>query len=207
MLNNRAGLAKRNVQDAIKGQAGHHSDGMQYERPSPMSALADDLKQANCITGFSISNWLTLGFSFAPKDVAWRFPLAFQVFFTLCIFCLCPFLPDSPRLLIRKGKSDEAREVLAALEGHGATPESASVQAQFSVIKDILDREHVNTYSWWQLITGRGPSGLMRRMILGAWMQAMNQISGKSSRIDPGTLPYTVLTSGNHQASTSPATT
>ena len=136
------------------------------------------IQMANCITGFSISNWLTLGFSFAPKDVAWRFPLAFQIFFTLCIYALCPFLPDSPRLLIRKGKHEEAYEVLAALEGHGATADSPVVHAQFNIIKDILDREHMNTYSWWQLITGRGPSGVLRRMILGAWMQAMNQISG-----------------------------
>lgn len=136
------------------------------------------IQMANCITGFSISNWLTLGFSFAPRDVAWRFPLAFQIFFTLCIYALCPFLPDSPRLLIRKGKYEEAYEVIAALEGHGATPDSPSVHAQFNIIKDVLDREHMSTYTWWQLITGKGPSGVLRRMILGAWMQAMNQISG-----------------------------
>ena len=37
------------------------------------------IQMANCITGFSVSNWLTLGFSFAPGGVAWRFPLAFQI--------------------------------------------------------------------------------------------------------------------------------
>lgn len=37
------------------------------------------IQMANCITGFSISNWLTLGFSFAKGSVAWRFPLAFQI--------------------------------------------------------------------------------------------------------------------------------
>jgi hypothetical protein len=136
------------------------------------------IRTANCITGFSISNWLTLGFSFAPRDIAWRFPLAFQLFFTLCIYALCPFLPDSPRLLIRKGKHDEALEVLAALEGHGATPESPAVITQYNIIKDILDREHMNTYTWMQLLSGKGPSGVLRRMLLGAWMQAMNQISG-----------------------------
>jgi hypothetical protein len=104
--------------------------------------------------------------------------LAFQLFFTFCIYALCPFLPDSPRLLIRKGKRDEALEVLAALEGHGATPESLEVITQYNIIKDILDREHMNTYSWWQLISGKGPSGVLRRMVLGAWMQVMNQISG-----------------------------
>lgn len=36
----------------------------------------------------------------------------------------------------------------------------------------------MNTYTWVQLLTGKGPSGVLRRMVLGAWMQAMNQISG-----------------------------
>jgi hypothetical protein len=89
---------------------------------------------------------------------------------------MCPFLPDSPRLLIRKGKHEEALEVLAALEGHGATPDSPVVIAQYNIIKDILDREHMNTYPWWQLLSGKGPSGVLRRMILGAWMQVMNQV-------------------------------
>lgn len=112
--------------------------------------------QANCISGFSLSNWLTLGFSFLSGSIAWRFPLAFQIVFTLIIYILCPFLPDSPRLLIRKGKYDEAKEVIAALQGDGATPESPSVMSQFNIIKDILDREHMTTYTWGQLLTGRG---------------------------------------------------
>lgn len=37
------------------------------------------IQMANCITGFAISNWLTLAFSFAPGSVSWRFPLAFQI--------------------------------------------------------------------------------------------------------------------------------
>lgn len=69
---------------------------------------------------------------------------------------MCPFLPDSPRLLIRKGKHQEALEVIAALEGGGATVESHSVKTQFNVIKDILDRENMNSYTWVQLLTGKG---------------------------------------------------
>lgn len=37
------------------------------------------IQMANCITGFVISNFLTLGFSFTKGSVAWRFPLAFQM--------------------------------------------------------------------------------------------------------------------------------
>jgi MFS family permease len=152
------------------------------------------IQMANCITGFAISNWLTLGFSFAPGSVSWRFPLAFQVcmFGTRLIFlenvangspvfsaiiCLtCPFLPDSPRLLMRKGKDEEALEILAALEGNGATPECPSVRAQYAIIKDVMEKEKGDTYTWTQLLRGKGPSGVVRRMILGAWMQCMNQV-------------------------------
>ena len=42
------------------------------------------IQMANCITGFSISNWLTLGFSFTKGSVAWRFPLAFQICMAPC---------------------------------------------------------------------------------------------------------------------------
>ncbi|KAJ1323114.1 MFS transporter SP family sugar:H+ symporter [Microdochium nivale] len=106
------------------------------------------IQMANCITGFCLSNWLTLGFSFAPGSVSWRFPLVFQIFFSFLICLMCPFLPDSPRLLIRKGRYDEACEILAALEGHGATPESSSVRTQFSIIKSILDTEYAVKYAW-----------------------------------------------------------
>jgi MFS family permease len=37
------------------------------------------IQMANCIFGVVLSNFLTLGFAFAPGSVAWRFPLAFQI--------------------------------------------------------------------------------------------------------------------------------
>lgn len=136
------------------------------------------IQMANCITGFALSNWLTLGFSFVKNSSSWRFPLAFQMFFSVLVCAMCSRLPDSPRLLIRKGRYDEAYEILAALEGNGATVNSPSVRTQFAIIKEVLDKEYAVSYSWFQIITGKGPAGVLRRMILGAWMQASNQISG-----------------------------
>ncbi|OAA53638.1 General substrate transporter [Niveomyces insectorum RCEF 264] len=136
------------------------------------------IQMANCITGFAISNWLTLGLSFARGSVAWRFPLAFQVFFSAIICCLCPFLPESPRLLLRKNKHREALDVLAALAGNGATADSPSVRAQYQVIYTVLESENMKAYSWLQLLSGKGPAGVLRRMILGICIQVMNQLSG-----------------------------
>lgn len=33
------------------------------------------------IAGFSLSNWMTYGFSFVGGPISWRFPLAFQLVF------------------------------------------------------------------------------------------------------------------------------
>jgi hypothetical protein len=49
------------------------------------------------IAGFSLSNWVTYGFSFVGGPVAWRLPLAFQFLFIFVLYATVPWLPESPR--------------------------------------------------------------------------------------------------------------
>lgn len=66
--------------------------------------------------GVCFSYWLDFGFYFLdPSSIAWRFPLAFQIFFALLVLLLILELPESPRWLILKGREDEAMSVLSAL--------------------------------------------------------------------------------------------
>lgn len=53
------------------------------------------------IAGFSLSNWITYGFSYASGPIAWRFPLAFQFIFIFVLYGTVPWLPESPRLVLR----------------------------------------------------------------------------------------------------------
>ncbi|KAK9327294.1 general substrate transporter [Lipomyces starkeyi] len=136
------------------------------------------LQMAMCIFGFMVSNWLTFGFSFISGSVSWRFPLAFQIIFCSIIYVLCPFLPESPRLLIRKGRNDEALNVLAKLAGKDVSTEDKEVQNLYKTILAAFELEMASAVSWMDMLRGKAPVGAVRRMILGCGMQAMNQLSG-----------------------------
>ena len=87
--------------------------------------------------GICISYWLDFGFSFLePSSIAWRFPIAFQIFFALLILAFVLELPESPRWLILKGKEDEALTVLAALSDLPA--DDPYVDSEFCAIKDTV---------------------------------------------------------------------
>lgn len=59
------------------------------------------------IAGFSLSNWMTYGFSYTSGPLAWRFPLAFQFFFIFILYGTVPWLPESPRLVFDSQRSHD----------------------------------------------------------------------------------------------------
>ncbi|ATZ53288.1 Bchex4 [Botrytis cinerea B05.10] len=131
------------------------------------------------IAGFSLSNWVTYGFSFLSGPVTWRFPLAFQLIFIIILFVTVPWLPESPRWLIAHGKIDEGRQIIADLEDLDITDDRVS-----SDVNDIIyavEYEEAHGVSWFDLLRGRtGEAGTstIRRLVLGCGTQAMQQLSG-----------------------------
>lgn len=132
------------------------------------------------IAGFSLSNWVTYGFSFLPGAVAWRVPLALQFIFIVILYCTVPWLPESPRWLVQKERVEEAELILADIEG--TSVEDPYVQTELSEIKFSTAYERENSVRIRDLLMGKKTSAqgtsTLRRVILGMGAQAMQQLSG-----------------------------
>ncbi|WKT49572.1 Sugar/inositol transporter [Fusarium oxysporum f. sp. vasinfectum] len=133
------------------------------------------------VAGFSLANWVTFGFSYLQGSISWRLPLAFKLLFCLVILCTSPWLPESPRWLISKGRIEEADVILADLQGGEHTVLSPTVLAERNEIVRAYKLETENTMTWSQLIRGgsdKGGSRALRRFVLGLGTQLIVQLSG-----------------------------
>lgn len=114
------------------------------------------------------------GFYFLdPNPIAWRFPLAFQVFFCIIILAFVMSLPESPRWLILRGREDEAMHVLACLSAK--EKESADIQDEFQAIKDTVLESAKGSFR--DLFT-MGEFRNFHRVVLAYVNQMFQQISG-----------------------------
>lgn len=132
------------------------------------------------IAGFSLSNWVTYGFSFLNGPISWRFPLAFQLIFIFILYATVPWLPESPRWMIAHDQEDEAFQILADLENKDVDDPFILTQHKEIVYAVEYEREHA--IKWLDLLRGRTGDNAgtctIRRLILGAGSQAIQQFSG-----------------------------
>lgn len=127
--------------------------------------------------GNVMSQWINYGLTFvATNSVAWRFPLAFQCFFAILTIVLLPWLPDSPRWLVMKGRNEEAQEVVRRLGGKERSHEQN--MEEYNTIVEGL--RHENEFEGFKLRNLLHNDRLQstRRIILGAGTQFMQQWGG-----------------------------
>ena len=123
-----------------------------------------------------IAYWVDYGFYFLEGTVRWRFPVAFQSFFTIIVMIGLLFLPDSPRWLAMKGRMDEARSVTARLLGKA--PDDDAVNTEIQAITEALEAQsRGGGFKYRELLTN-GPSQNLRRTLLGVAAQFFQQICG-----------------------------
>ncbi|KAK1761581.1 sugar transporter [Echria macrotheca] len=124
--------------------------------------------------GLALSAWVDLGMSFTTGSISWRFPLALSIFWAAIVMSTTPFMPESPRWLVKKGRVEEARRVLAALGD--LDKDSAEIASDIEDINESLAVASQGRFS--DIWSNASPQRLLHRTCLACAGQLFHQLSG-----------------------------
>ena len=128
--------------------------------------------------GVMISYWIDFGFYFLrTNSVQWRFPIAFQAAFALVLLAGVFFIPESPRWLVKKGMSDQARSVIARLRD--VPEDDFEVVSELQALEDSIHKQEVamGAFSYKELFT-MGPEQNFYRVCIACTAQMFQQLTG-----------------------------
>jgi MFS family permease len=93
---------------------------------------------------YYVGSLISSGINYRVVDVestwAWRIPSIIQCVPSILAIIVLPFMPESPRWLISKGRHEEARETLAIVYGHNDV-KSTEAEAVYTEIENVLRKE------------------------------------------------------------------
>jgi hypothetical protein len=103
------------------------------------------------------------------------FRTAWGIQFVPCVFFMIglPFLPESPRWLVKVDRVDEALHILAHIQANGNL-EDPYVVAEYEEIITVLTAERTAPKGWRKFVY----NGMWRRTLAGFSVQAWQQLSG-----------------------------
>ena len=145
-------------------------------------------------TGLACGQWIGLGCYYIKGQAQWRIPVGIQIIPAVIVFAfimvspktqntksqkhadILQFLPESPRWLIKHGLIEEGSYNLRMLRG---VPEDdpALIAERDSIIASFEAQKGEAPFSYKELFQG-GKTQTFRRVMLGVFMQAAQQLSG-----------------------------
>lgn len=124
--------------------------------------------------GLSIAAWVDLAMFFCSGTISWRFPLALSIFWAAIVMSTAPFMPESPRWLVKKGRIQEARQVLAAVGD--LDKDSAEMAADIQDMSESLAVASQGRFG--DIWSNAPPLRLLHRTLLACVGQLFHQLSG-----------------------------
>jgi sugar porter (SP) family MFS transporter len=133
--------------------------------------------QVQIISGIFLSYLLELGSHTINNSASWRIPIGLQMVWGIILLSGMFFLPESPRHLLGTGRGDEARKVIAELNG---VPEDNPLVIEIVEELDFAIRaeNEGGKATWLECFSTRNE--LWRRTINGMMLQFIQQLNGQN---------------------------
>ncbi|KAJ6520513.1 general substrate transporter [Mycena sanguinolenta] len=135
------------------------------------------LYQLQIIIGLFFSYVLDLATHSAKNSASWRVPVGLQLVWGLALLSGIFFLPESPRHLLGTGKTEEARRVVAEL--NGVPIDDALVNETVEELQFAIDEENAGGKATWaECFSSR--NALWKRTGNGMMLQFIQQLNGQN---------------------------
>ncbi|KAJ5717725.1 hypothetical protein N7488_003371 [Penicillium malachiteum] len=131
--------------------------------PPRLRGLLSDIHAVMMMIGYTLACYMGLGFYFVKGSNQWRGPIALQMFLPVIILSGLYWMPESPRFLLSKDRSEEACSVLLRIHSGSDDPDHEVARREFYQIKKQirLDAQFENSY--WSIIK---KSSMRRRLAM-----------------------------------------
>ncbi|KAI1084841.1 general substrate transporter [Whalleya microplaca] len=129
--------------------------------------------------GYVLESWIDLGFfEYHSGPITWRPPIAIACFFSLVLMASVYIFPESPRWLVMKGKSEQARVNLAIYRG--LPEDSFEIQSEITGIEHSLEITASTGKAKLSDMLKMGEDKLLYRFGLCILLQFYQQMSGSN---------------------------
>ncbi|KAE8331438.1 general substrate transporter [Aspergillus sergii] len=107
------------------------------------------------VVGYILAAYVGVGFHYlqGPSVAQWRSPLALGCAPPLVGLSLMPWLPESPRWLLLKGRTDEAYKIVSKYHRRPGVEHDESADAEFALMREQSHREQNMDRSWVRIAT------------------------------------------------------
>ena len=142
---------------------------------------ATALFQTSYALGSIVAAWTTFGTFRINSSASWRIPSALQGLPSVIQLLGLWFVPESPRWLISKDRSQEALHMLAKYHAEGVEDDPL-VQFEYAEIRETLeiDRSYDRGIWWKNYLEFFRTAGNRRRFFILTWCACIAQMSGNA---------------------------
>ncbi len=141
--------------------------------------------------GCAVASYIGMGFYFSSNAVAqWRAPFGIIIIIPIAMLCIMPFIPESPRYLLLKDRTEEAWKVVSKLHHVPSDPEQVFAREEFFQMTKQAEYDRQQHTTWLGLF--QKPS-YRKRLYLGCTLAFFGQSTAVFVIANYGTKFYETL--------------